>query len=142
MPTLLGNDLDRFGKSDALDLHHKVEDRPAFVTAETVEDFFRRTDGKRGRLLFMKRAARHPVRALLLELHVVLDDPDDVCLSFEIVDEGLGVTHYLKMRIRVRSTTAVRLRYCFKSALRTKASTILVTAIAPCLLGRKTTTPL
>ena len=52
----------------------------------------------------MKRAARHPVRALFLELHVVLDYPDYVCLSFEIVDECLGVTHYLKMRMRVRST--------------------------------------
>jgi hypothetical protein len=41
----------------------------------------------------MKRATRHPVRALLLELHVVLNDPDDVCLSFEIVDECLGITH-------------------------------------------------
>ena len=45
----------------------------------------------------MERAARHPVRALLLELHVILNDPDDVCLSFEIVDECLGVTHYLKV---------------------------------------------
>jgi hypothetical protein len=41
----------------------------------------------------MKRATRHPVRTLLLELHVVLNDPDDFCLSFEIVDECLGVTH-------------------------------------------------
>jgi hypothetical protein len=30
----------------------------------------------------MERAARHPVRALLLELHVILYDPDDVGLSF------------------------------------------------------------
>ena len=30
---------------------------------------------------------------LFLELHVVLNDADDVCLSFEIVDESLGVTH-------------------------------------------------
>ena len=89
----------------------------------------------------MERATRHPVRALLLELHVLLNDPDDVCLSFEIVDECLGVTHYLKIRMRVRSTIAVRLRYFSKSALRIKASTILVTARAPCLVGRKTTTP-
>src|SRR5918994_6507713 len=41
----------------------------------------------------MKRAAGHPVRALFLELHVVLNDANDVCLSFEIVDESLGVTH-------------------------------------------------
>jgi hypothetical protein len=41
----------------------------------------------------VKRAARHPIRALLLELHVVLHNSDDVCLSFEIVDECLGVTH-------------------------------------------------
>ena len=111
------------------------------MTAEAVEDFLRGTDRERGRLFLVERAARHPVRALLLELHVVLYDPDDVCLSFEVVDECLGVTHYLKTRIRVRSTTAVLLRYFFKSALRTKASTILLMARAPCLVGRKITTP-
>ena len=42
----------------------------------------------------MKRAAGHPV---FLELHVVLNDADDVCLSFEIVDESLGVTHWEKL---------------------------------------------
>ena len=57
------------------------------MTAETVKDFFGGTDRKRRRFLFVERAAGHPVRAFLLELHVVLDDPDDVCLSFEIVDE-------------------------------------------------------
>src|SRR5687768_8728323 len=84
----------------------------------------------------MKGAACHPVRALLLELDVVLHHPDDVCLSFEVVDESLGVTHYLKICIRVRSTTAVRRRYFLKSALLTNASTIFETASAPCLVGR------
>ena len=41
----------------------------------------------------MERATGHPVRALLLELHVILDDANDVSLSFEIVDECLGVKH-------------------------------------------------
>src|SRR6185503_4725475 len=41
----------------------------------------------------MKRTTRHPVRPLLLELHIILYNPNDVCLSFEIVDECLGVTH-------------------------------------------------
>ena len=49
----------------------------------------------------MERAARHPVRALLLELHVVLYDPNDVCLSFQIVDECLGVTHLFKSEPRI-----------------------------------------
>jgi catechol 2,3-dioxygenase-like lactoylglutathione lyase family enzyme len=77
----------------SLDLHDEGEHRAAFVTAEAVEDLLRRTDGKRRRLFLVERAARHPVRALFLELHVVLYDPDDVCLSFEVVDECLGVTH-------------------------------------------------
>src|SRR5687767_15161718 len=134
----VGNDLDCFREGDALDLHYKIENRAAFMTTKAVEDFLGRTDGKRRRLFLMKRAAGHPVRALLLELHVVLDHPDDVCLSFEVVDESLGVTHYLKICIRVRSTTAVRRRYFLKSALLTNASTIFETASAPCLVGRNT----
>src|SRR5215213_9731923 len=97
----VSDDLYRFGKRDALDLHHEIENRAPFVTTEAVEDFLRGTDGERGRLFFMERAARHPVRALLLELHVILYDPDDVCLSLEIVDECLGVTH-LKCEPRLK----------------------------------------
>lgn len=63
------------------------------MTTKAVEDLLPGADGERRCLLLMKRATRHPVRALFLELYVVLDDPDDVCLSFEIVDECLGVTH-------------------------------------------------
>ena len=96
IPTLSATILIASGKGNALDLHHEIENRAAFVTPKTVEDLLGGTDGKRGRLLLMKRTARHPVRALLLELHVVLHNPDDVCLSFEIVDECLGVTHLFK----------------------------------------------
>jgi hypothetical protein len=63
------------------------------MTTEAVEDFFCGTDGKRRRLLLVEGTTRHPVRALLLELHIVLYHPDDVCLPSEIVDECLGVTH-------------------------------------------------
>ena len=63
------------------------------MTAETIEDFFGWTNGKRRRLLFMKRAAGHPVRTLFLQLHVVLDYADDVSLSPKVVDERLGITH-------------------------------------------------
>jgi hypothetical protein len=41
----------------------------------------------------MKRAGGHPVCALLLELHVILDDADDVRLALEVVNECLGVAH-------------------------------------------------
>ena len=74
------------------------------MATEAIEDLFSGTDGKRRRFFLVKRAACHPVCALFLELDVILDDPDYVCLSFEIVDECLGVTHHLKMRIRVRSS--------------------------------------
>jgi hypothetical protein len=88
----------------------KLNTGAAFVTAKAVENFLCGTDGKRGRLFLVERAARHPVRALLLELHVVLYDPDDVCLSFEVVDECLGVTH-LSVFIRVN----LWLIYCLNS---------------------------
>src|SRR5690349_14883560 len=52
---LVRHDPDRFGKRDAFDLHHEVEHRTAFVTAETIEDFFGGTDRERRRLLFVKR---------------------------------------------------------------------------------------
>ena len=104
---LVGDDLDRFRKADALDLHDEVEDRSAFVTAETVEDLFGRTDGERRRLFLVKRATRHPVCALFLELHVILNDADDVSLSFEIVDESLGVTHWANGRRYCLNSTSV-----------------------------------
>ena len=34
----VGNDLDRFGKGDALDFHDEIENRAAFVTTKAVED--------------------------------------------------------------------------------------------------------
>jgi hypothetical protein len=68
-------------KTNTLDFLNKVENRSAFVAAKTIEDFFGRADGKRRGFLFMKWATRHPVRALLLELHVVLDDANDVRLT-------------------------------------------------------------
>jgi hypothetical protein len=52
------------------------------MAAETVEDFLGWTDGKRWSFLFVERATRHPVCALFLELHVVLDHADDVGLAF------------------------------------------------------------
>src|SRR5215213_1488259 len=58
----------------------------------------------------MKRAAGHPVRALFLELHVVLDYPDDVCLSFEIVDEYLGVTHLSEDDFEYLAAAKLKLR--------------------------------
>ena len=51
----------------------------------------------------MKGAARHPVCALLLELHVILDDADDVSLSFEIVDECLGVEHSIRVVLKTEA---------------------------------------
>jgi hypothetical protein len=67
------------------------------VTTKTVEDFLGWTDLKRRRLLLVKRAARHPIRALLLELHVILNHTDNIRLALEVVDECLGVPHYLKI---------------------------------------------
>ena len=43
----------------------------------------------------MEGAARHPVGALLLQRYVVLDDPDDISLAFEIVDKDLGIAHWI-----------------------------------------------
>jgi hypothetical protein len=63
------------------------------VTAKTIEDLLGGTDGEGWRLFLVKWTTRHPVCALLLELHVVLNDADNVCLSFEVVDECLGVPH-------------------------------------------------
>ena len=81
MPILSATILMASPKPSALDFLNKVEDVAAFVAAKTVEDSFGRTDGKRRGFLFMKWATRHPVRALLLELHVVLDDANDVRLT-------------------------------------------------------------
>ena len=44
----------------------------------------------------MKRATRHPVRAFLLERHMVLDDAYDIRLAPQILDECLVITHWLK----------------------------------------------
>src|ERR1043165_5504064 len=78
---LFGHDSDGFRERDALHLHHEVEDGASLVTSEAVENIFGWIDRKRWRLLLMKRAASHPVRALLLERHVILDDAHDVRLS-------------------------------------------------------------
>src|ERR1044072_1436256 len=70
---LVGDDLDWFREVKALDFHDEIENRPTLVTTEAIKHLLGGTHRKRRRLLFMKRAARHPVSALLLELHIVLD---------------------------------------------------------------------
>lgn len=50
----------------------------------------------------MKGTARDPIRAGLLQRHIVLDDPDDIGLAAEVIDECLGKTHYC-----IRSAAAV-----------------------------------
>ena len=47
----------------------------------------------------MKRATRNPVGAGLLERHIVLHDADNVRLAFEIVDESLRETHWVKSAV-------------------------------------------
>ena len=47
----------------------------------------------------MEGTARHPVRALFLQAHVVLDDADDVCLALKVVDECLRITHCLLVSV-------------------------------------------
>src|SRR5437588_12146726 len=64
-----------------------------FQAPEAVENILRRVHGERRRLLLMERAARHPVRALLLQGHVVRDDADDVRLPPQVVYECLRVAH-------------------------------------------------
>ena len=63
---LFRDELDRFRKRQALDLHHELERVTALVTAEAVKNSFRGTDRERRRLFLVKRTARHPIRTLLL----------------------------------------------------------------------------
>ena len=50
----------------------------------------------------MEWAASHPIRALLLQLNVILDYTDDVSLPSKIVDESLGVTHCRELKLPYR----------------------------------------
>src|SRR5437660_8291659 len=99
---LFSDDLNRFGKSHALDLHHEVENRSALLTPKAIEDIFRWIDRKRRLRLFMKRTARHPVRAGLFQRDIVLHDANNVRLAAQVVDEGLRKTHKLNLILLLR----------------------------------------
>ena len=66
----------------------------------------------------MEWTTRHPVRALLLQLNVVLDHTDDISLPSKIVDECLGVTHSLELILPVEAPEIllgqVGLEKCFR----------------------------
>ena len=50
---------------------------------------------KRRRLFLMKRATRHPIRPLLLQiLSIRLYYPHQIGTVFQVVDEVLGIEHY------------------------------------------------
>jgi len=70
----------------------------------------------------MEWTTRHPVRALLLQLNVVLDHTDDISLPSKIVDECLGVTHSLELILPVEAPEIllgqVGLEKCFRRDLR------------------------
>src|SRR5205085_10892151 len=100
---------DGFRERHALDLHHEVEHAPALAAAEAIENILRRIDRKRRRLLLVKRTARHPVRALLLQRHIILYDAHDVRLASEIVNECLREAH------GCISELAQQNLYCFNS---------------------------
>src|SRR5205823_3932071 len=99
---LLSDDLDRFGKSHALDLHHKVENRSALLTPEAIENVFRWIDRKRRLRLFVKRTTGHPIRASLLQRNIILHDANNVRLAAQIIDEGLRKTHKLNLILLLR----------------------------------------
>src|SRR2546428_1150 len=68
--------------------------RAAFAAPKTLIKPLRRIDRERRRLFLVKRAARHPVRSLFLQIRRIrLYYPDQIGPVFEIVDEVLGVEH-------------------------------------------------
>jgi hypothetical protein len=80
-PALLRDDLHRFGEADLVDLLHELEDISRNPAAKAVIELARHVDGKRRRLLAMKRAQPLVVlRAAFLQRDVLADDADDVRL--------------------------------------------------------------
>ena len=86
-----GQELDRTGEVEALGLAHEVDGIALGLTPEAVVDALLGVDGEGRRLLAVERAEPHPLGALLLELRVLGDDPDDVGL---VADTPHVVVHY------------------------------------------------
>ena len=70
-----------------LDLDEEAYDITFFAAAEAVEELARLVDVKRRRFLAVKRAEPLPApRSRPLELHITLDDLDDVRAIPDVVD--------------------------------------------------------
>ena len=76
--SLGGQELDRPGEVEAERLPHEVDRITLRLATEAVVDALLGVYGERRGLLTMERTESHPLGALLLELRVLRDDPDDV----------------------------------------------------------------
>src|SRR4030095_4510638 len=72
----------------------------------------------------MKRATCHPVRALLFESDVVLDDPNDVRLSSEVIDKGLGGAHVVTRKSQKGEVVNCQPAFIFDGGLSSVSSEV------------------
>ena len=103
-PELLRHGSHSFYECDVFDLLDKRKHISLHATTETIKKLPRGMDGKRGRLLVVKRAKpRIVLRSRLLQLDVVADDADDVRLLLNDFFEVAGVGHGVKTTPRRNS---------------------------------------
>ncbi len=114
-----GEQPESFGKGEALDLLHKLENVARCVAAETLVILMPAVDAKRGCFFGVKRAQSDPALSgpLPFQAHVLADDLDDVQLVFKllskihltwrrkrIVSAGEGVSRLAAARMQWRGS--------------------------------------
>ena len=81
--------LNRFRETQAFELHQKGNRRSMLAAPEAFKELLAGIDCERRRFFFVKRAACHPVAALVLQLHIAADHLHDVGARQNLFNKAL-----------------------------------------------------